>query len=179
MAIAWKLKAILYFNFIRPPMKKLMIAAAIVTTCIAPLADANTVTIDHTWYGTETGTFVFTATPESNGLINFADLTALSYLNSEGQTFNLSGLNSFGTFDTNTNIWSSNAPDWYGTKDAFACSNANFGNFSWCFANVSYEQPQSYTVVSDVGGSTVPEPAGMALLGLGLAGLIFSRRRAK
>lgn len=158
-------------------MNKLTFLAAAFASLVVTTAQANTVTIDHTWYGSGTGHLVFTGTPDSAGLINFSDLTSLIYSNSSSQSFGLSNVNSFGTFDTTTDTWYANASDWLGNPDAYLCSDILGGASSWCFADVSHERPLSYTVVSDIGGSTVPEPSSIALIGLGLAGFAAMRRR--
>lgn len=158
-------------------MTKLTFLAAAFVSVIATTAQANTVTIDHTWYGNFTGHLVFTGTPDASGLINLSNLTSLNYSNSSSQSFVLSDVNSFGTFDTTTDTWYANAPDWNGNPDAYLCSNENGGPSSWCFADVSWERPLSYTVVSDVGTATVPEPSSIALIGLGFAGFAAMRRR--
>jgi hypothetical protein len=160
-------------------LKKFFAAAAVLALLgSATAAKANVIEIDFTWYGTATGVVDFTGTPEGNGNINRADLSAFSLNDSSGQSFGLSALNGFGTFNTITNTWSANAADWYGNLDAYVTANYNGGANSWSFAQVSFEQPITYRVVSDV--APVPEPASIALLASGLLGMgAFRRRKAR
>ncbi|MGD0736957.1 MAG: PEP-CTERM sorting domain-containing protein [Terracidiphilus sp.] len=154
-----------------------ILAAALL--CLgASTAKADSVVIDFSWYGNYYGpgyggVVSFTGTPEANGNINMADLTAFSLTDNSGQSFGLGQLDGFGTYNSSTETWSANALDWYGDPDAFVTANyLGFPN-SWSLAEVYFEAPITYTVVSDTGGTAVtPEPGTLFLLGSGMIGLV-------
>jgi hypothetical protein len=159
-----------------------ILAAALFSLGISA-AKADSVVIDFTWYdGSSTGVVSFTGTPDVNGNINLGDLTDFSLTDDYGQSFGLSALDAFGTFNSPTETWYANAPDWYGHLDAYITSDYGGGANSWSFAEALGERP-TYTVVSDTGSGTAvtPEPGTLSLLWVGLLGLIAlgaTRRKA-
>lgn len=153
-------------------MLKTTLAAALALCASA----ASAVTVDFDAYFIEgAGSPIFTGTfsgtdANGDGLLSFGELT--SFTSTEvmdvGVTApaSLADLTAFGDYDLSTNEWLPNGAswDWAG----------NIGYFTWDGGDSSVN---AYNTRMVTWTSTVPEPASLAMMGLGALALVASRRR--
>jgi hypothetical protein len=88
------------------------------------------------------------------------------------QSTSSTGIAFDGTDFFTSNLFSNSLSQWNGTTGAF------IGNVSLSGGNFLIEDLSvDYSLRADTGGTTVPEPSTMLLLGLGLAGVVGIRRK--
>ncbi|MDP1653995.1 MAG: PEP-CTERM sorting domain-containing protein [Rhodocyclaceae bacterium] len=121
------------------------------------------------------GTNTFISITMGNGsdfsAIEFAAGTGYGVpINGYWQTYNNSVLTGFGNFTTA-------GVDVLGLADSSGFDEVRYFAFSSPDLQTGYSAPAIDTVRAGAGGNSVPEPASLALLGIGLAGLSALRRR--
>ena len=153
-------------NFMQLSIKSLLCAALLGAASIA--ANATTIVTFSSSYGGspyDTGSF---AGVDSNhdGKLTLNELTAFSDV-----TFgvSLAQLYDFGSFDIAHDVWNADAKGWGYTNFAWYSWNSGGSSVNPTWAAMSTTVTQR--------DATVPEPASLAIFGLGCLGLMAARRR--
>lgn len=109
----------------------------------------------------------------SNGILNLNELTAFSLSNFPA--LDVTGLFDFGSYVIASNTWNHDAQGWGQPNWAYFSFDYNGSQGGTYSANTSNVTRISTSIVRN----DVPEPATMALLGLGMLGFAAARRRNK
>jgi hypothetical protein len=151
-------------------LKKIKFAAAALLIAGSASANATVVSFSVNNYGPSYGSFAGADT-NANGILAQDELTSFVFDRLDyGHHVTLSTLFGFGDFDLVSNPWLANGSGW-GNNGSFFSWNGGANSVHETWANVSTSIAQR-----DV-QNNMPEPATLALLGIGLAGIIAARRK--
>ena len=160
-------------------IKSALTAATLAVLASASMAAGNTVDVDFDAYVNGLGgpyyigSFIGTDT-NNDGLISASEVTKFLATPQPGASdpvVTKSTLAGFGDFDIATNTWEADGASWPGQ--------GNIGYFTWNGGKNSIntiDGSVSTTIVSQT--AAVPEPATLAMMGLGALALVARRRKS-
>ncbi|MET0101204.1 MAG: PEP-CTERM sorting domain-containing protein [Sedimenticola sp.] len=153
-------------------MKKIMMFITVFLFLMGPMSANALLIVDFTTNHVDSGYFhngQFTGTDaNSDGILEFSELASFDILAGvyAGEA-TIANLNDIGDYSIASNSWIANGISWVGYSDE--------AWYTWDSRNYSARPDRGWVVITS--SNYISAPASLALMGLGLAGIGFSRKR--